>query len=73
MLSNPDADLDPVVLQDLKPNEKYHGPIKEVATDNEYYRSGKTNGKTDGNTASAFLTAVERLTQEVNLGDRDSK
>jgi len=30
LLSNPDADLDTEVLQDLNPNEKYDGPIREL-------------------------------------------
>lgn len=60
MLSNPDADLDTDVLQDLKPDEKYDGPIHEKGTFHENWKSGRS----DAVTASPFLNAVKRLAQD---------
>lgn len=65
LLSNPDADLDTEVLQDLKPNEKYHGPIHEKGTFDENDKSGRI----DADTTSPFLAAVKRLAQDEEQED----
>merc|ERR1711936_597039 len=67
LLTSPDADLDPVVLQDLEPNEKYNGPIQQLGPFDENDKSSK------GDVASAFSKAVNRLLQDapegLDLGD----
>ena len=60
LLSTPDADLDPEVLQDLKPGETYDGPIHEIpaiATSDENDESGQTNGSA----STPFMRAVQHL------------
>jgi len=60
LLTNPDADLDTEVLQDLKETDKYDGPISEKEVVDEKDKSSES----DAVTASPFFKAVKRLAQD---------